>query len=319
MEYILRYLPRRPRSVVVRLGITSGLVALSFILLLGLQQSAGLLGFYLLLPSVFVAAVLFDRGAGLYAAALSTLLVYLLLTPQGTLLLPLAYILPLAGFATIAVGFAIVSAALRTAWERAAAAEQAKDLLLKELAHRTKNNLLLVISLLSMQARLKTNPETRQALEKAVARIRAIASAHEHFQPVERNGRVEMSAYLEKLCEHLADALRDVRPIAVRVDAIKVHLPTEQAVPVGLIVNELVTNAMKHAFPDDRAGTIHVTLSLQSGLTLLVRDDGVGCCMDGRTGMGMRLVRLLAQQLGARIAWEQREGGCEVSIEFAAG
>jgi two-component sensor histidine kinase len=319
MEYILRHLPRKPRSVVVRLGVTTGLVALSFALLLGLQQSAGLLGFYILLPCVFVVSILFDRASGLYAAALSTLLLYMLLTPEGSVLLPLRYILPLAGFAAIAAAFAIISEALRTAWDRAAAAEHAKDLLLKELAHRTKNNLLMVISLLSMQARLKTNPETRQALEKAVTRIQAIASAHEHFQPVEHRGRVEMSAYLETLCEHLTNALRDVRPIAVKVEAIKLHLPAEQAVPVGLIVNELVTNAMKHAFPNDRAGTIHVTLAERSGFTLLVSDDGIGCAADIKQGMGTRLVRLLAQQLGAKIAWHHPEVGCQVSVVFAAG
>jgi two-component sensor histidine kinase len=317
MEFLLRHLPRKPRSVVVRLAITTGLVALSFILLLGLQQSAGLLGCYVLLPCVFIASILFDRTSGLYAAALSTLLLYALLTPQGKILLPLRYVLPLAGFAAIAAAFAIVSEALRTAWDRAAAAELAKDLLLKELAHRTKNNLLMVISLLSMQAKLKTNPETRHALEKAVARIQAIASAHEHFQPVEHRGRVEMSAYLETLCAHLANALRDVRPIAVKVEAIMVHLPAEQAVPVGLIVNELVTNAMKHAFPDDRAGTIHVSLAQGTGFTLLVSDDGVGCAADIKQGMGTRLVRLLAQQLGAKIAWHRPAVGCQVSVDFA--
>ena len=317
MEYLLRQLPRKPRSVGVRLAVTTGLVALSFLVLLALRHSAGVLGFYILLPCVFVAAILFDRLCGLYAAALSTLLLYVLLSPDDHFLLPPRLVLPLAGFAAIAVAFAVISDALRTAWDRAAAAEQAKDILLTELAHRTKNNLSMVISLLSMQARLKTNPETRQALEKAVTRIQAIASAHDHFQPVEHHGRVEMSAYLETLCAHLANALHDVRPITVQVAAVKVHLPAEQAVPIGLIVNELVTNAMKHAFPGDRAGTIRVTLVQQSALKLIVSDDGIGCAADVRQGMGTRLVRLLAEQLGAKISWHQPEIGCQVSVAFA--
>jgi two-component sensor histidine kinase len=316
MEELLKHLPPRPRSAFVRLGLSTALVLFSFVLLIGLQRE-GLLAFYILLPAVFVAAVLFNRGSGIYSAVLSTGLLYLLLTPQGDLLLPRSFILPLAGFAATAVGFAIVSEALRMAWERAAAAEQAKDLLLRELAHRTKNNLAIVTSILSMQAQLKSNPETRHALEKANARIRAIASAHEHFEPVEHNGRVEMRSYLEQLCAHLAEALRDVRPVVVKVDAAEVYLPAEQAVAMGLVVNELVTNALKHAFPDERAGTVEVVLAEGSELTLIVRDDGIGCTLK-REGMGTRLIRLLAQQLGASVAWENPEVGCQVRIAFSA-
>jgi two-component sensor histidine kinase len=174
----------------------------------------------------------------------------------------------------------------------------------------------MVVSMLSMQARLKTNMETRAALEKAIGRIQSIASAHEYFQPREAGGRVEMAAYLGNLCGHLGDGLRDVRPIAVRVDVAEVYLPAEQAAPLGLIVNELVTNALKHAFPEERAGTIDVTLKTEGGLTLCVRDNGVGCPIDRREGLGSRLTRLLAQQLGAQIVSEPGNVGCEVRVVF---
>lgn len=317
MEHFLKHLPPIPRSALVRLAYSTGLVAFCFVLVIGMQRE-GLLAFYVLLPAVFAASVLFSRGSGIYAAVLSTVLLYVLITPQGELLLPRAYILPLAGFVVTAIGLAIVSEALRTAWERAAAAEQAKDVLLQELAHRTKNNLAIVLSILSLQAQLKTNPETRQALDKAIARIRAIASAHEYFRPMEDKGRVEMRGYLEQLCGHLAEALRDVRPIAVKVDAAEIYLPAEQAVPMGLMVNELVTNALKHAFPDERPGAIEVVLRQDSELTLLVRDDGIGCTPK-REGLGTRLIRLLAQQLGANVAWEKPDVGCQVRIAFSRG
>ena len=208
------------------------------------------------------------------------------------------------------------SAGLRTALARAAAAEQAQTLLLEELRHRTKNDLAMVVSMLSMQARLKTNTETRAALEKAIGRIQAIASAHEYFQPREAGGGVEMAAYLGNLCGHLGDGLRDLRPIAVRVDAAEVYLPAEQAAPLGLIVNELVTNALKHAFPQDRAGTIDVSLKAEGALTLCVKDNGIGCPIDRREGLGSRLTRLLAQQLGAQIVSEPCDVGCEVRVVF---
>jgi two-component sensor histidine kinase len=316
MEHIQRLLSRKPRSVILRLAITTGMVTFCFAVLLALQRVDGLLGFYVLLPAIFAAAILFDRGAAIYATGLSTALLYVLLTPSGGVVLPRQFVLALILFVLVAVGFAIVSDALRRALEHAAAAERAKDLLLHELGHRTKNNLAMVMSILSLQARSKNNVETQRALEKAVARIHAIASAHEHFRAFEHKGRIEMRAYLGQLCAHLGDALRDVRPIAVKVDASELYLPSEQAVALGLIVNELVTNSLKHAFPGDRAGTVHVILSSQSPLTLLVRDDGVGCSAP-KAGIGTRLVQLLAQQLDARITWGHTEVGCEVRVDLA--
>jgi two-component sensor histidine kinase len=315
MEHIQRLLSRKPRSVILRLVITTGMVTFCFAVLLGLQRAEGLLGFYVLLPAIFAAAILFDRGAAIYATALSTALLYVVLTPAGSVLLPRQFVLALILFVLVAGGFAIASDALRRALEHAAAAERAKDLLLHELGHRTKNNLMMVMSMLSIQAKSKNNVEIQRALEKAVARIHAIASAHEHFRAVEHKGRIEMRAYLGQLCGHLAEALRDVRPIAVKVDASEVHLPSEQAVALGLIVNELVTNSLKHAFPGDRAGTVDVILNSQTNLTLLVRDDGVGCATP-KPGVGTRLVQLLAQQLGATITWGQAESGCQVRIEL---
>jgi two-component system, sensor histidine kinase PdtaS len=315
MDRIQRWLPRKPHSLTVRLAITTAMVTFSFAVVLGLQRADGLLGFYMMLPAIFAAAILFDRSAGIYATGLSTALLYVLLTPSGSVLVPRQFVLPLILYVLVALGFAIVSDALRRAWEHAAAAERAKDLLLRELGHRTKNNLAMAMSMLSMQASLKSNVETRRALEKAVARLHAIASAHEHFQPFGHRGRVEMRAYLGQLCGHLGDALRDVRPIAVKVEACELYLPSEQAVALGLIVNELVTNSLKHAFPADRAGTVRVVLSAQPDLTLLVCDDGVGC-MAPVAGVGTRLVQLLAQQLGARISWGHAEPGCQVRVDL---
>lgn len=316
MDGMLRHLPGKPRSALLRLCIATGLVLFSFAVLLGMQRADGVLGFYVLLPAIFVATILLDRSAGIFASVFSTLLLYVLLTPQGTVLLPRQFVLPVVLYFLIALGFALASEALRRAWEQAAAAERAKDLLLQELGHRTKNNLFMVISMLQMQAKLKSNPEARAALEKAIARIHAIANAHDHFRPIEHKGRIEMRAYLGQLCAHLANALRDVRPIVVNVEATELYLPSEQAVPLGLIVNELVTNSLKHAFPDDRPGTVHVNLSSGPDIVLLVRDDGIGCPLP-KEGIGTRLTRLLAQQLRASIEWERPERGCLVRVSFA--
>lgn len=311
-------LPKRPQPALIRYGVSATLVVVCFSVLVALRDHGGPIGFYVLLPAIFAAAVLYDRSAGIFSTILCTALLYLLMRPDGMLPLGRGLLLQLLLFIVIALGVTVVSDGLRSAWERATAAERTKDLLLRELGHRTMNNMAMVISVLSLQARAKSDPETRYALEKAVARVRAIASAHEHFNPLVHNGRVEMRPYLEKLCGHLGDALRDVRPVAVQVEAQDVLLPTQQAIALGLIVNELVTNALKHAFPGDRSGTVRVALKDTSPLALIVEDNGVGLTADRREGLGSRLTRLLAEQLGATVSWENTNPGAQVRVEVAA-
>jgi len=133
MEPLLRMLPARPQPLAVRYGVTSVLVGLCFLTLMGLQGRSGLLAFYLLFPAIFAASVLFDRGSGVFATLLGAVLVYLLMKPSDSFLLPGDVAVSLVGFIVVALGVAIVSEGLRTAWERAAAAEQTKDVLLREL------------------------------------------------------------------------------------------------------------------------------------------------------------------------------------------
>ena len=305
--------------MIVRYGVTTILVGACFLLLLGMHEQGPSLGFFLMYPAIVLAAIIFDRSSGIYASALSTFLLYLLAKPYNAFLLPSMSFVQLGMFFLFSLALAIISDGLRSAWERAATAERNKDLLLQELSHRTKNNLAMVASMLSLQARLKENSETKRALEKAVLRVQAMASAHDHFQPFRQHGRIEMQSYLNTLGRHLGDTLRDVKPIAVKVDAERVHLRTEQAISVGLIVNELVTNSFKHAFPDDRGGSVEVSLrSDAANWKLWVADDGVGCPATRQERLGSRLTRLLAAELGGSIEWEQRQQGCAVVLRFPA-
>jgi two-component sensor histidine kinase len=107
-----------------------------------------------------------------------------------------------------------------------------------------------------------------------------------------------------------------VRPIAVTVNAEQILLRDDRAVSVGLIVNELVTNAFKYAFSEDSGGTVNVVLRHESEhmLKLAVEDDGKGCPEDAAEGLGSRIVRLLAQQLGSTIRRERTNPGCRVLL-----
>lgn len=313
MEQILRVLPPKPASPVVSYGTTAALVGLCFLALLGLRGWSGVPGWFVMYPAVFVPSVLFDRGTGFCAAFLGAGLIYLVSKPADEWLIPTASFVGLALFLLLAISLAVISDGMRRAWEKAIAAERAKDLLLQELGHRTKNNLTMAISVLSLQSRAKSDPQMRASFEKAISRIRAISSAHEHFHALAHDGRVEMRSYLETLCSHLGDSLRDVRPIAVRAEIDKIYLKTEQAIPVGLIVNELVTNALKHAFPSDSDGIVVVSLRREQRiLSLVVKDNGIGCPVVKTEGVGSRLMRLFVQQLGATISWTDAEPGCSV-------
>ena len=126
-----------------------------------------------------------------------------------------------------------------------------------------KNDLALLSSMIALQARSQSSPPVRAALESASARLHVVAEGQDQLQFPTGDQTVNMQEYLGDVCRRLGEALRDVRPIAVRVDVENVIVDSRQAIRIGLIVNELATSALKHAFPGDRAGTIQVRLRRQ--------------------------------------------------------
>jgi two-component sensor histidine kinase len=316
---VLSYLyPGRPLSVVARYGATTAIVLTFCGLRFGLPMDDS--PFLLFVPAVFIASLLFDRSCGFYATGLGTLLaVYLFMPPFYTLSIAPARIPSLVVFVVLCLGISVVNEGLRRALERMTATEAQATLLLAELGHRIRNNLHIAISMLTMQGRAHRDPTLQKAFDVAIGRIRVIANAHDRLQVGRKGEAVEMREYLEDLCRNLAETVREVRPIAVRVDADRFSLPTEVAVPIGLIVNELVTNAFKYAFPDEREGLIVVGLRRASEGRLLLRvcDNGTGCPDDPTEGLGSRLVRLLVQQLkGSVVRRKMEPTGCEISAEL---
>lgn len=322
MENLLLLLPDRPQSVVVRYLLTTLIVGICFLLQVGVEMQSGFFGFFLLLPGIFIASLIFDRGSGFYATVLSTALsVLVLMRPGGGFGLLSQHLVPLVLFLLIGLGLATVSEGLRKALERAVRAERVKDLALSELNHRIRNDLAMMASVLELQTRAQTDPGAKAAFRSAVGRIHVIANAHDHLLPRDDQSSIDMKEYLTDCCRHLAETLRDVRPIAVNVEADPIYLPSDKAVPVGLMVNELATNAFKYAFPDDRAGTITVRFRNRSAreLELVVEDNGKGCPHGAKEGLGSRIVRLLAQQLKGDVTTESAGPGCRKIIAFPAG
>ena len=319
MKNLLLLLPNRPQPLLVRYGVTTLIVLVCFALQIGVEFQSGMFTFFLLLPAIVLASVLFDRGSGFYATILSTALCIAVLLPSDSWLLPPQYLLPVLLFLLVGLALATMSEAMRKALEKAVAAEQSAEVILYELNHRIRNNLSMVASVLELQKRSQKEQAVKEAFTSAITRVHVIANAHDHLLPKEGQSLVDMREYLTVSCQHLGDALRDVRPIAVNVSAAQILLRDDRAVSVGLIVNELVTNAFKYAFPDNRGGTVNVMLHRESDgkLELVVEDNGKGCSDDAKEGLGSRIVRLLAQQLGSTVRRTAANPGCRMSLTIS--
>jgi two-component sensor histidine kinase len=175
------------------------------------------------------------------------------------------------------------------------------SLALREIDHRTKNNFQLAVGLLEIQGRNSEDEALRSALNRAAARLQAIGAAYRNlaFSSADLNA-IRLHDYLEDMCERLREGLLSPA-ILLNLEADPVTVPHEMAVRIGLVVNELVTNAAKHAFPDG-VGVITITLAdKENVLELSVSDDGKGLPA-GKVadGLGTRLITMLTRQLGAK-------------------
>jgi two-component sensor histidine kinase len=317
VEHLLNLLPTRPQSVITRYGITTLIVLVCFLLQIGVEYQSGFFGFFLYFPGIFLAAVIFDRGSGFYATVLSTIFSMVDLNPSGLALQP-QHILPLVLFFLIGLAMATLSEALRTALEKSVAAQRATTLMLQELNHRIRNNLAMVASVLELQMRSQKEQAAKDPFASAVGRVHVIANAHDHLLPQDIHASINMREYLTKCCQNLGDALRDVRPIAVNVSVADIFVSADKAVAIGLIVNEVVTNAFKYAFSDEQSGTVAVRLegAGAKSLTLVIEDNGKGCPENVKEGLGSRIVRLLAQQLSSTLKREPANPGCRVTLDI---
>jgi two-component sensor histidine kinase len=316
MEQLLQWLPEKPQPVWVRYGATVAIVAAFFALLKGVEAQSGISSFFLLYPAIFLSALLFDRGSGFLATGLSTALLIVSIQQGGGDWH--AYWLPLTLFLLVGLGLATLTELLRKGWEKAVEAERAKDLLYRELHHRTKNDFAMAASLLNLQARSQSNADVKQALNAAVGRLLSLAKAHERLTPIIGGpaGIVPMRDYLDTLCRALKESIEPGTAISLSVESDIVDLPAAKAVPVGLIVNELVTNAYKHAFTGKDGGAIRVEFRRASSLALAVEDDGIGCPEGTADGLGSQVVQLLVRQLNGTMERAQIEQGCRVRVSF---
>jgi len=220
-------------------------------------------------------------------------------------------------------------ARMRMLAEKVRAEEQLREsnerlqAMLHEVNHRVANSLQLVSAFVHMQARSVCNEDAKAALADTQRRIAAIAQVHRRLYTADSVNRVDMADYLRALLAELEEAWStDEAPRTLTLDAEPLTLGTDKAVAVGVIVNELVSNACKYAYPPTAPGEVRVALKAQDDKFLLrIEDDGRGMPVDGvvkGTGLGSKLVGAMATTLKASIDYETTDRGVRVTLVAAA-
>lgn len=327
-------LPLRRWPIWARYSATTLLVALAFGVRLVTATDPYDHPFIFFVPAIVLAAILFDRGSGIYAVFLSALIaIYALIAPATSPTVTAADDLAaVVVFVAVSLITAVLIESLHSAFsdlqqahselgqtrKRLDEALHARDILLEEVSHRIKNDMATLATTLTMQARDTRTEEAQTALRTAAERLQVLSRVHSKLRASAMDVDVDSKAFIEDLCGDLGTSLVAMRPIAVEVSAESHRLSLNRAVPLGLIINELLTNALKYAFPADREGRIQILFERRDeGFHLCVCDNGVGFPEGERTeGLGTRLVRALSAQLGGRLRIEGRAPGTECTLVF---
>jgi PAS domain S-box-containing protein len=197
-----------------------------------------------------------------------------------------------------------------------------KEVLLREIHHRVKNNLQVIASLLNIQMTSELHPESHKGLIESQNRIQSMALVHQLLYQSKDLAQIEFGEYLTKLARRLTDTYdAGAEQIAVEVLAAPMRLDVDHAIPCGLIMNELLTNAITHAFPNGQKGTVRITVEARGDdVVLTVVDDGIGIPADLRIddahSFGLRIARTLTQQLDGTITLSREEHGTKVQLVF---
>lgn len=319
-ENLLLYLlPRRGTPVAVRYAATAVIVAAFVALQFVLSATVVNWPFLLFILPVFLASLLFDRGSGFLATALAALAANAFFVGSAHWILPDS---PRDAAGTIlflvaGLSIATLTEILRKTLEQVAQSERERALLLKELNHRIRNDLQMVAALLNLSTRLD---DSRGALTSAADRVNILSDVYRTLSERDDSPQLPAPQLIENLVGSFRSRLMGMRPISITTEVEPIEITTRCATALSLMVNELVTNALKHAFPGDRQGTITVGLRrAANSLELAVADDGIGIEGEPQPGFGSRLVRQLAAQHGGSVRRETDAGrGLRAVVDLPA-
>lgn len=317
---LLRWVKRR--GAFTRYALVTVVVLITFLARLALEPWLSDYPFVLFFPAVVATGLIFEKGTGFYATGLSAVLaVYFFMAPRDSFSIRASDMVALFIFVVSASLVTVLTEAFRVLSDKLDGLEREKSLLLGELHHRTRNNLQIISSTLAIEGAEESDPHVRDKLQAVAERVGKIGRLQQHlFAP----GVIELvaaPAFLDAVCEDVELALVGQRPVAIHCRADNIPLERDFAAGLGIIINELVTNALKHAFPGGRSGDIRVRLMEETSgdLVLTVHDNGCGCSTERNQGTGSTLVAALAQQHGGAVQWEDADPGCRVVVRIPSG
>jgi two-component sensor histidine kinase len=323
---MLRALQKWPLSIC--LAAAASAVVLAYLFQLPIERQVPGEPFLLFLLVVIASTLAFGASAGFLAAALSTVFSILFFEPAGSFALWYAAdLIKIELYAVVATCSVIAFAhlgntviAARKNAEGLRRLNESKSILLRELAHSVANNFASVAALIHLRSMTITDAQARSVLDEAVEQIRVMGLVHQRLRAGDRDVSLGSRAFLENLCDELKQSMARGRQISIECDVTDLLLTTHQAISMGLIVNELVTNAIKYAFPDDRRGRIRVGFAVfeNKQLRLRVEDDGIGFAGQPQRsdGLGQELVKGLALELGGYLEVKSSEKGSEFLLRM---
>lgn len=213
---------------------------------------------------------------------------------------------------------ALVDREVRRRTAELEAALEAKTILLHEVDHRVKNNLTMIGALLRLQSRQLDNPEMSAKLEVMMERIDALATVHRRLYQSTDVTRFDVAAFAENLLGDVvgSSGRTDIKSIS---DVVPIEVPSESASSLGLILNEILTNSIKHGLSGGRSGTITLTARRSAaGSTISIEDDGHGIVLEKvGAGLGRTLIARLSKQAGADVVWVRLDRGTRVTLTMA--
>jgi two-component sensor histidine kinase len=292
----------------LRISVSCVAVAAAYAFQIPIEREVPGEPFLLFYIAVIASTLAFGEVAGFVACAASTVLSVYFFEPIGVFALHRAEdLIKIELYAVMAalsvLGVARLKSAIVLLSRTMSNNETKSAVFLQEMTHRVSNNFAVVATLIKTKAAAVKEPDAKPILEEAVEQVVMMARLHRNLRSTDGTAALDSQSYLSELASGFGSTMGKCRQVSITSTAASCALSLEQAVPLGLIVNELVTNALKHAFPDGRAGSIQIELQKEPNnrLALTVEDDGVGFRgNEFETGSGQTLIAALAEQLGGR-------------------
>ncbi len=312
--------------LLLRLACTIAVILVAFAIEFPLEEKGSGTPFTCFITCVCMLTVFFGRPAGFLAVAISAPLGALFFKPVGSFQLSRAFdLLQIQAYVVLAVIAVLVLDQVRQALilfadtnARLKAESSQKSLQLREVAHRMANNFASLDALIRQRGMASQDPKIQLAFEQASNLVHIVARVNSRLNTQTNDTEVDSGTFIFGLCEDLQACAQD--NVSIECEAEHHDVPLAIILPLSLIINELVTNALKYAFPDKRAGQVTVTFLRARGYyRLTVEDDGVGMSNDVQgNGLGLHLLNGLSEAIKGTIEFSSTSAGTIVALKFGA-